>query len=180
MVTVVTLPPNFPRKLSRQMPAKLFECPVPLLGDLREFFKEWAKPGLFLFIFVLFKHKFYRKNCRYQQDSNSDRRNRRRACWPLNHHHGLSQRICYVTCNIEWECFISTERTYTLRPNLNSRHLYKYHMTLLYAVTLTSSPTPGTAISEPSDLIKYLNSTFGFWEWTIVHLREDLREMSSN
>ena len=25
------------------------------------FFKKWAYPGLFLFIFVLFKHKFYRK-----------------------------------------------------------------------------------------------------------------------
>ena len=25
-------------------------------------FKKWANPCLFLFIFVLFKHKFYRKN----------------------------------------------------------------------------------------------------------------------
>ena len=25
------------------------------------FFKKWANPGLFLFIFILFKHKFYRK-----------------------------------------------------------------------------------------------------------------------
>ena len=32
-----------------------------------------------LFIFVLFKHKFYRKNCRRQRDSNSDRRSRRRT-----------------------------------------------------------------------------------------------------
>ena len=38
----------------------------------------------FLFIFGQFKHKFYRKNCRFQQESNSDRRNRRRAHWPLD------------------------------------------------------------------------------------------------
>ena len=43
------------------------------------FFKKWANPGLFLFIFVLFTNKFYRKNCRFQQDSNLDCRRRRRA-----------------------------------------------------------------------------------------------------
>ena len=41
--------------------------------------KKRANPGLVLLIFVLFKHKFYRKNCRLQQDSNSDRRSRRLA-----------------------------------------------------------------------------------------------------
>ena len=34
----------------------------------------------FLFIFVLFKHKFTEKNCRRKKVSNSDRRSRRRAC----------------------------------------------------------------------------------------------------
>ena len=34
---------------------------------------------LFLFIFILFKHKFYRKNCRLQRDSSLDRRSRSRA-----------------------------------------------------------------------------------------------------
>ena len=41
-----------------------------------------------LFIFILFKYKFYGKNCRRQRDSNSDGRSRSRACWPLDHHHG--------------------------------------------------------------------------------------------
>ena len=44
-----------------------------------QFFIKWAIPGLFLFIFVLFQHKFYRKNCGRLRDSNSDRRSRRRA-----------------------------------------------------------------------------------------------------
>ena len=44
----------------------------------------------FLFIFVHLKHKFYRKNCRRQWDSNSDHRKRRQACWPLDHHHHSS------------------------------------------------------------------------------------------
>ena len=33
----------------------------------------WANPCLFLFIFILFKQKFNRKNYRLQCDSNSDR-----------------------------------------------------------------------------------------------------------
>ena len=42
-------------------------------------FFKWANSGLFLLIFVLFKHKFYRKNCRLQRDSNLDHRSRRRS-----------------------------------------------------------------------------------------------------
>ena len=52
------------------------------------FFKKWAHPCLLLFIFVLFKHKIYRKTSKLQRDSNSDRQSRRRANWPLDHHHG--------------------------------------------------------------------------------------------
>ena len=44
------------------------------------FFKKMAYHGLFLFIFVLFKHKFLLK-----QDLSSDCRNRRQASWPLDH-----------------------------------------------------------------------------------------------
>ena len=42
-----------------------------------------------LFIFFLFKHKFYRKILyRRQRDSNLDCQSRRQACWPLDHLHG--------------------------------------------------------------------------------------------
>ena len=51
------------------------------------FLKMGQSQPLFVY-FVLFKHKFYRKNCRRQQDSNSDLWSRRRARWPLDHHHG--------------------------------------------------------------------------------------------
>ena len=56
-----------------------------LFGIGMQFYNQ--KMHLYL-IFVLFKHKFYRKNCRLQQDSNSDCRSRRLVCWPLDHHHG--------------------------------------------------------------------------------------------
>ena len=36
--------------------------------------KNWTTPASFLFIFVLFRHKLYRKICRLQRDSNLDRR----------------------------------------------------------------------------------------------------------
>ena len=48
---------------------------------------KWAKPNLFLFIFILFNNKISLKNCRFQRDSNSDLQSRRRAPWPLDHHH---------------------------------------------------------------------------------------------
>ena len=64
---------------------------ILLCPSLQLFFlKNGPTPASFLFIFVLFKHKFYRKNCRHQQDSNSDHRSWRRARWPLDHHHGPS------------------------------------------------------------------------------------------
>ena len=46
---------------------------------------------LFVYFFRSFQQQFYRKNCRFQRESNSDRRSRRRARWQLNHHHGPDQ-----------------------------------------------------------------------------------------
>ena len=52
-----------------------------------------------LFIFVLSKHKFYRRNCELQWDSNSDRRSRRQALWPLDDHQGpWTQLFFYFVC----------------------------------------------------------------------------------
>ena len=52
------------------------------------FFKKWANSGLF-FVFSFFSNTILqKKNCRLQRDLNSDCRSRRRARWPLDHHHG--------------------------------------------------------------------------------------------
>ena len=59
---------------------------IPPDHVVKDGFFKWTNPGLFLFIFVLLKHKFYRKNCRLQLDSNSDRRSMYKAStlttWP--------------------------------------------------------------------------------------------------
>ena len=81
---------------NKYLPEKWFQN-LPIL-----FLKKRANSGLFLFIFVLFKHKFYRKNCRRQQDSNSDRWSRRRARWPLDHHHGPNLRILTIDNVRSW------------------------------------------------------------------------------
>ena len=39
-------------------------------------------------LFSFFSLTILQKNCRPQRDLNWDRRIRRRACWPLDHHHG--------------------------------------------------------------------------------------------
>ena len=59
----------------------------PLIETFRNFLK-WADPGLFFVYFCSFQTQFVQKNCRRQQDSISYRRSRRRARWPLYHHHG--------------------------------------------------------------------------------------------
>ena len=52
------------------------------------FLKNWQTQPLF-WLFSLFSNtKFTENKFKLQQDSNSDHRNRRRARWPLDHHHG--------------------------------------------------------------------------------------------
>ena len=55
--------------------------------------KKGANSGLFVFIFVLFKHNFTEKTVRFLRDSNWDRRSRRRVHWPLDHHHSPQPEI---------------------------------------------------------------------------------------
>ena len=77
---------------------------------------KWTNSGLFLLIFILFKHKFYRKNCRLQWNSNSGHQNRR-ARWPLDHHHHHGPKfellnhvlntwhVCQLCYNRKWQIF---------------------------------------------------------------------------
>ena len=53
--------------------------------ELQSFFKNGPTPASFCLFPFFFKHKFYSKNCRLQLHSNSDRRSRRGARWPLDH-----------------------------------------------------------------------------------------------
>ena len=57
------------------------------------FFKKMGQPRPLLFVFILFKHKFYKKNCRRQHDSNSDRWSSKWVRWPLDHQH-----MSYFNC----------------------------------------------------------------------------------
>ena len=61
---------------------KPFDWIICLWGHVQ---KKCANYGLLLYIFVPFNNKFT-ENCRLQQDSNSDRRSRKQASWPLYHH----------------------------------------------------------------------------------------------
>ena len=56
------------------------------------FLKKWDNPIFFVY-FRSFQIQFVQNNCRRQRDSNSDRRSRRRARWPLDHHHGYNRSI---------------------------------------------------------------------------------------
>ena len=51
----------------------------------RKLFFKWTRLAFFIYFRFLFKHKFYRINCRLQRDSNSDCWIGRRARWPLDH-----------------------------------------------------------------------------------------------
>ena len=93
---------------------------LPVTLDIREFqyvsssksfhrcFQKWVDPDLFLLMFVLFKDKFYRKNCRLQQDWSSIRQSRRQASWPLDHHyHGPCFALFHTTCFLNSRIIIS-------------------------------------------------------------------------
>ena len=51
------------------------------------FFLNGPTPASFC-LFSFLSTTILQKNCRPQRDSNSDRRSRRWARWPLDHHHG--------------------------------------------------------------------------------------------
>ena len=81
--------------------------------------KKRANPGLFLFIFVLLKTQTYRQYFKLQRDSNLDCRNRRRARWPLDHHHGplatnLSRGWWWWKTKSHWELGTKYGRTNSL------------------------------------------------------------------
>ena len=55
------------------------------------FLKKWSNPCLFLFIFILFKDKFYIK----KQKSSMGFELGRWARWPLDHHHSHVRRLLW-------------------------------------------------------------------------------------
>ena len=63
-----------------------------------------------LWLFSFFQNLY----CRFQRDSNSDRRSRRRARWPHGHHHCPSARL--VWSMIQWDFIIgATYRAFETR-----------------------------------------------------------------
>ena len=52
------------------------------------FFKKNGPTTATFCLFSFFSTKILQKNCILQRESKSDRRSRRRARWPLDHHHG--------------------------------------------------------------------------------------------
>ena len=59
--------------------------------NYRSFLKNGPTPASF----CSFKTHIFQKNWRLHWDSNSDCRSRRRACWPLDHHHGPNVQSLY-------------------------------------------------------------------------------------
>ena len=80
--------------------AETFKCKNWLEMHLLRLFKateksikkgfKWANFGLFFVLFRSFLTIFYRKKCKIQLDSNSDRSSRRRARRPLDQNHAPS------------------------------------------------------------------------------------------
>ena len=74
-------------------------------------FLNGPTPASFLFLFSFFSITILQKNCRPQRDSNSDRWSRRRARWPLDHHHGPSEySLILLKLNVNWvQCDLMLE-----------------------------------------------------------------------
>ena len=91
-----------------------------------------GQPGLFLFIFVLFKHTFY------WRDSNSDRRNRRRARWPLDNHHDP---ISILRLKQWLYFFIFQTSTETRRSSRSCEILFSFKLKPTFSVDDTEAMT---------------------------------------
>ena len=59
---------------------------------------KMGQPRPLFCLFLFFSITILQKNCRPQRDSNSDRRNRRWARWPLDHHHGPGNHCRCCNC----------------------------------------------------------------------------------
>ena len=68
-----------------------YQVAVPILSTT--FYLKMGPPRPLFVYFRSFQTQIVQKNYRLQRDSNSDRRSRRRARWPLDHHHGLAHFI---------------------------------------------------------------------------------------
>ena len=69
-----------------------------------------------LIYFHFFQTAAENKNSRFLRDSDSDRQNRRQACWPLDHHHGpifyallLNSTIAHFSSELRKVTFKSTK-----------------------------------------------------------------------
>ena len=68
-----------------------------------------------VYLILFFSKKNFKKYCRLQQDSNSDRQSRRRACWPLDHNHVRIRIIAWIPL------MSKSIFDYTLRENLTTK-----------------------------------------------------------
>ena len=75
---------NFKAYLVANVPAIIYRYSVKTIF-------KWLTPDSFC-LFSFFSTTILQKNCRLQRESNSDRRSKRRASWPLDHHHGPIKR----------------------------------------------------------------------------------------
>ena len=67
-----------------------------LLTSIAQFFLKVGQPRPVFCLFLFFSNTILlKKNWRSQRDSKSDRQSRRRARWPLDHHHGPNYSVCY-------------------------------------------------------------------------------------
>ena len=92
---------------------------------------KWACPASFLFFSVPFKHEFYRKNCRLQQDSKSDNRSRSRARWPLGLNHVPHAPDKFVFWNDKCICEKRPELEHCLQHGLYLNHFCDARRALL-------------------------------------------------
>ena len=89
------------QSLARESPPITTRSMATILMPTTNLLKLGQPRPLFVY-FRSFQQQFYRKNCRLQRESNSDRWSRRRARWPLDHHHSPKQ--IYTRKTIQYLC----------------------------------------------------------------------------
>ena len=96
--STVALTRNLHKGMTLELQIGIVECLWHRPLESIIFFIKMGQQRPLSVYFRSFQTNILQKNYRLQLDSNSDRRSRRRARWPLGHHHGPS--IIFFICEI--------------------------------------------------------------------------------
>ena len=152
---------------------KLYKGLAVIIFKCRSFLKVGQPRPLFC-LFSFFSNTILQKHCRLQRDSNSGRQSRRRADWPLDHHHGLTMRI-FLSKKCSLVKISSPNFTGFFKVIFASFPIMIYNIETIKAVPC-QNPDSNYIFQFSSHVSAWGHISFGIWLSTHIHKKWDSDE----